>query len=877
MKRTALTVAILVFLSAFVVIIAILPEARATTLYVGGGGPGNYTTIQSAIDAAVPGNTIFVYNGTYNENLVVDRTLSLVGENRDSTLINGGGFGDTIHVTADWVNLTGFFVWNGGMNGWDAGIELDQVHDCSILDNNFIVNDFDGIFLRSSSNNTIANNIVIFNVDIGIYLLSSHNNTIIDNNVSSNGFNIALDSSNGNIIANNSASDSDSGIGLFYSDWNTVTGNDAFDNTNHGINLEYSHNNRVDDNRASNHWYDDIRVYYSNGNILSNNTVSKSRVGILVRESAKTTVTGNAASSNGYGIRSRDSTYGTFADNVMIETGFHIEGSGWLERWNTHSIDTSNTVNGRPVHYWKNVNGGTIPLDAGQVILANCTGVTVEGQNLSNGTTGIILGLSSGNTIINNTLSSNNMEGILLESSGNNTVSQNTVYGSGVGVNIRYTGENIITNNTVSLNGKGISLGGPGRNMVDNNTISRNRIGLHLHWSNGNVITNNSIRSNSRRGISLIGFRNSIIRNSIFSNRLGVYVSSSLPPNNTIHHNDFVDNEEAADDATMDNQWDDGYPSGGNYWSDYTGVDLFSGPNQDQPGSDGIGDTPYDRIGGNEDRYPLMSPTMTILPRPPDLLQACLSGDGLENVTIEWDLSPDDGDGLRSVVVYDIYRGSAYSPDGSGYGLVASLTNGTSSFVDNYRGEGDPNTYFYRVCAVDLSNNSACDHGQASKFTRPLAQGPNLVSIPLIQSNESIETVLQTVKYDRAWYYDSSSQEWKWYMKNKGYRRGLWSANHTMGIWVNVTEDSNLTVAGVVPAQTTIHLHEGWNLVSFPSVNTSFIVGDFKASLPVERVEGFDPAPPYFLRVLLDSDVLPAGRAYWVKVQADVVWTVSFE
>jgi len=115
-------------------------------------------------------------------------------------------------------------------------------------------------------------------------------------------------------------------------------------------------------------------------------------------------------------------------------------------------------------------------------------------------------------------------------------------------------------------------------------------------------------------------------------------------------------------------------------------------------------------------------------------------------------------------------------------------------------------------------------------------------------------------------------------MTSKGYRRGLWNVNHTMGLWVNVTENSNLTVAGVVPAQTMIHLHEGWNLVSFPSMNTSFTVADLKASMPVEQVEGFDPtAPQHFLRVLSDSDVLLAGRAYWVKAQADVVWNVPFE
>jgi hypothetical protein len=55
------------------------------------------------------------------------------------------------------------------------------------------------------------------------------------------------------------------------------------------------------------------------------------------------------------------------------------------------------------------------------------------------------------------------------------------------------------------------------------------------------------------------------------------------------------------------NAWDDGYPSGGNYWSDYTGVDLRKGPYQNETGSDGIGDTPYSIDSDNADRYPLMN------------------------------------------------------------------------------------------------------------------------------------------------------------------------------------------------------------------------------------------------------------------------------
>ncbi|MFQ6129010.1 MAG: hypothetical protein ACE5QW_08935 [Thermoplasmata archaeon] len=92
-----------------------------------------------------------------------------------------------------------------------------------------------------------------------------------------------------------------------------------------------------------------------------------------------------------------------------------------------------------------------------------------------------------------------------------------------------------------------------------------------------------------------------------------------------------------------------------------------------------------------------------------------------------------------------------------------------------------------------------------------------------------------------------------------------------------MTEESNLTVAGVVPAQTMIHLYEGWNLISFPSFNSSHTISDLKMSIGAVRVEGHDSVPPYYLRVLGDSEVLQAGYGYWVRVEADTVSTVSIQ
>lgn len=264
-------------------------------------------------------------------------------------------------------------------------------------------------------------------------------------------------------------------------------------------------------------------------------------------------------------------------------------------------------------------------------------------------------------------------------------------------------------------------------------------------------------------------------------------------------------------------------------------------------------------------------------PAPPSMLSADLTGPSFVDVEITWFLSPDDQGGLRNVVKYYLFRGEYFGSNMTGYVFLHSVSSGISSYINENAGEGDSFNHFYTVCAVTAFGDQSCSTNQAAKFTRPLEPGPNLVSVPLIQSNESIETVLQTVQFDKAWFYDSSSQEWKWFMKSKGYRRGLWNMNHTMGVWVNVTEGSNLTVAGIVPAQTRMHMHEGWNLVSFPSFISSYMVDDLKIDAGALRVEGYDSAPPYHLRVLGDAEVLQAGEAYWVETEASTDWLVNID
>ena len=150
------------------------------------------------------------------------------------------------------------------------------------------------------------------------------------------------------------------------------------------------------------------------------------------------------------------------------------------------------------------------------------------------------------------------------------------------------------------------------------------------------------------------------------------------------------------------------------------------------------------------------------------------------------------------------------------------------------------------------------------------------MSIPLILFDQSIESALRTVSFDKAWFYDSDRGEWKTLMKLKTYRGTLSRIFHTMGLWLTVTEDCNLTAAGVVPVTTSIQLSAGWNLVGFPSFNSSFTVSTLNAAIDAGRVEGFDLfGSPFHLRVLEDWEVLQAGYGYWIRAASDDTWIVD--
>ncbi len=282
-------------------------------------------------------------------------------------------------------------------------------------------------------------------------------------------------------------------------------------NASYGIDIENA-NLCLIENNIFIRTYKAINLYMANGNTIVNNICySNTSFGLYFWSSNNNIVANNTCLNNIAGIYLSDSTYNTITDNTMTEGGIKIEG-GTSEQWNTHTINTSNTLNNKPIYYWKDVVGGTIPSHVGQVILANCSGVMVSDLLLKEQRS-IELGFSSNCTIINN-----------------------TVYF----INLEYSSNNIIIKNNFSTNGRGITLSWGSGNTVINSNCDNNSRGIYLWYSDSNNIANNVI-SNSSHGIFLHkAEKNTVANNTCRSNHFGIIIDSS---NNTITNNKCNFNE----------------------------------------------------------------------------------------------------------------------------------------------------------------------------------------------------------------------------------------------------------------------------------------------------------------------------------------------
>jgi len=189
-----------------------------------------------------------------------------------------------------------------------------------------------------------------------------------------------------------------------------------------------------------------------------------------------------------------------------------------------------------------------------------------------------------------------------------------SLQGTGSGCGLDLSNRNNVTIKKIHINSfdYGIRLHSSSRNNIAENEITNiNHYGVELHYSDGNNITDNNIASVYYFGIGLHYSDDNIIAdNDLMDTINGTSILVGNSRCDKIYHNNFINNSirQAYVYSSYKIVWDDGYPSGGNYWSDHVTVDDYSGVYQDEPGSDGIVDEPYIIDTNNRDGYPLMSP-----------------------------------------------------------------------------------------------------------------------------------------------------------------------------------------------------------------------------------------------------------------------------
>ncbi|RLF42398.1 MAG: hypothetical protein DRN12_00290, partial [Thermoplasmata archaeon] len=739
------------------------PSFNGSTLYVGGSGPGNYSSIQAAIDNASDGDIIYVYSGIYQENIHVNKSVYLKGENKDTTIIDGRNLDNTVKVDVDPVYISNFTITNGSY----YGIMLDNAR-WNLISNVIIHNNSDsGIYARASFHCEIKNSL-ISNNDYGVYLnVNSRNFSISNNNITLNNLRgIFLINSYNITMENNSITNNEDGIGIFSSWNNNIIYNQILNNCDYGMRIKNSTYNLIKSNTII---YGEYGIYIfdqSDFNTIIGNIIKPdfSHHPVAIDDSAWTlsntpvlvnilkndydpdgiidtsTVTINTPPSHGTaiiesngsitytpssGFNGNDTfTYAVRDDENLISNIAHVNLYVRQANASTEEVDQQQTV------YSYDLKIYDIKKTA-QIFYSNSTILTkidiyLRRQGIP--PNDIILEVReknvSGNVIVSTSIPPYNVYSvyswitfdfpdisvekdrpyaIVLYTSGGDS---SNYYEWGYGDNLypkgslwfskgedwiqmknndgcfktyRSIGLSPITaNDTYETNEETtILVEAPGvlRNDIDPDdgpspiiAILENSVtnGSLTFYSNGSFrytpdvdfIGVDSFTYKAYDGLTYSNIT-TVTVNVTYNTGQTIRIENTLQKstNNQIYHNNLYRGykvSQAYDGCT--NTWDNGYPSGGNYWSDYNepSEGAYDSDN------DSIIDTPYDIEGNNNrDNYPLLHPWATYPPTA-NFTWSPLHPDTLDIVKFI-DLSTDSGNGTIVSWYWDFGDGNTSS------------------------------------------------------------------------------------------------------------------------------------------------------------------------------------------------------------------------
>ncbi|UCE37541.1 MAG: hypothetical protein JSW00_19145 [Thermoplasmata archaeon] len=540
-------------------------------------------------------------------------------------------------------------------------------------------------------------------------------------------------------------------------------------------------------------------------------------VGFYFQSSTNNNISSNTLTSITGGLGGNEGQSGDYKGNNQVGFGLFIDQDSL-----DNKVETTNIIDGDAIIYYYSQANITIegysleansnPTNYGKIALIECDNITIKHNVIANyrglaggnkgyhvigenGETGcgINLRFSTNITLVSNIISS-----ITGGEAGDGGYEANGgIGGTGVGIYLYYSNLNYITTNTLSsvtggTGGVGGWFGSGGRGGLG--------VGLYMESSWDFDIVYNSISSivggaGGKRGfdgsdgskgngicIYLKSANNNLIKyNNVSSSDYGIYLESS--ESNKIFNNNLIGNTNQGYDNGLINKWNTSYPTGGNYFNDYSGADEYKGPGQDIWGSDGIGDSSYIDIGGgtgNQDYYPLMYPY-------------------------------------------------------------------------------NENTIF-------------------------LCYGWNLISIPYIQTNTDLNTVLASIagSYDAVQWYNATDANDPWkhhHISKPSHLNDLGGIDNTMGFWIHITEPSGILFEfyGLRPTESQqINLHLGWNLVAYPSLtsyNRTKGLNNINFDTQINLIMWYDAYSNVWQK-MGENDLFRKGQGYYIHSKEDVTWNV---
>jgi parallel beta-helix repeat protein len=489
---------------------------RGNTLYVGGTGPHNYTKIQDAIDNVSDGDTVFVYTGIYYENITVDKSIDLIGEDKQSTIINGKNNKVPVLIFSSYTLLSNFCIKKSKQSGFGQGIYIGDIDEGKWFENITISNciitqNGKGIFAKNISNITIKNCDIYENLASSInFNFASKNIHIFNCTIRNNGIETSstdkqtnFDKIGGiffqtysmgeieNVTINHSCIYDNIGVGILImgGDFYNLHNNTIYNNSWYGIDLTSTKNVYIRRNNLTKNHNVGIHANLIKNGIISDNFIHGNGINLSWIESSYAggiylgynsrdvlIMNNNISFNSCYGIMILSSSFFNITQNRFINNNISeidIRGCEYVEvndnilndyRFGIRLLNNSN----KKTYFCKILNNYFLSLDFYLGPYEHFIGSTIY---LSESNYNII----NDNTIIHTQIIDNYKSGIICENSNENTFYKNFIKDCRFGLKAEKSMNNVIKQNSFIHNAEdGIYFSKSSNNLIQSNNFINN-------------------------------------------------------------------------------------------------------------------------------------------------------------------------------------------------------------------------------------------------------------------------------------------------------------------------------------------------------------------------------------------------------------------